>query len=183
MSVDILGTSWDQCQSMVQYSFTSTETRRLVRTDSPGRPSRLSHNSWTMWIWSVTMRTDICDPICFNTSQEFSTASYIYYLNIFVTESEIIIMPEKREKSETKNISFQLQLGCFSSKSVLIIIKGRALLAFHNRNIHDDKTTIRFHYNPNVKKYDYYLRLRCWTCPVQRFFKSNALFRGRHFSC
>ena len=48
MSVDILGTSCDQCRSMVQYSFTSTETRRLVRTDSPGRPPRLSHSSWTM---------------------------------------------------------------------------------------------------------------------------------------
>ena len=48
MSVDILGTSWDQCRSMVQYSFTSTETRRIVRTDSPGRPPRLSHSSWTM---------------------------------------------------------------------------------------------------------------------------------------
>ena len=48
MSVDILGTSWDQCRSMVQYSFTSTETRRLVRRDSPGRPPRLSHSSWTM---------------------------------------------------------------------------------------------------------------------------------------
>ena len=47
MSVDILGTSWDQCRSMVQYSFTSTETRRLVRTDSQGRPPRLSHSSWT----------------------------------------------------------------------------------------------------------------------------------------
>ena len=46
MSVDILGTSWDQCRSMVQYSFTSTETRRLVWTDSPGRPPRLSHSSW-----------------------------------------------------------------------------------------------------------------------------------------
>ena len=48
MSVDILGTSCDQCRSMVQYSFTSTETRRLVRTDSPGRPPRLSHSSWNM---------------------------------------------------------------------------------------------------------------------------------------
>ena len=48
MSVDILGTSCDQYRSMVQYSFTSTETRRLVRTDSPGRPPRLSHSSWTM---------------------------------------------------------------------------------------------------------------------------------------
>ena len=38
MSVDVLETSWDQCRSMVQYSFTSTETRRLVRSDSPGRP-------------------------------------------------------------------------------------------------------------------------------------------------
>ena len=41
MSVDI-GPSCDQCRSMVQYSFTSTETRRLVRTDSPGRPPRLT---------------------------------------------------------------------------------------------------------------------------------------------
>ena len=48
MSADILGTSCDQCRSMVQYSFTSTETSRLVRTDSPGRPPRLSHSSWTM---------------------------------------------------------------------------------------------------------------------------------------
>ena len=43
MSADILWTSWDQCRSTVQYSFTSTETtRRLVRTDNPGRPPRLS---------------------------------------------------------------------------------------------------------------------------------------------
>ena len=48
MSVDIFGTSWDQCVNMVQYSFTSAETIRLVRTDSPGRPPRLSHSSWTM---------------------------------------------------------------------------------------------------------------------------------------
>ena len=48
MSFDILGTNCDQCRSMVQYSFTSTETRRLVRTDSSGRPPRLSHSSWTM---------------------------------------------------------------------------------------------------------------------------------------
>ena len=40
MSADILGTSWDQCRSMVQYCFTSTKTSRLVRTDSPGRPPR-----------------------------------------------------------------------------------------------------------------------------------------------
>ena len=33
---------------MVQYSFTSTETKRLVRTDSPGRPPRLSHSSSAM---------------------------------------------------------------------------------------------------------------------------------------
>ena len=29
-------------------SFTSTETLRLIRTGSPGRPSRLSHISWTL---------------------------------------------------------------------------------------------------------------------------------------
>ena len=48
MSVDILGTNWDQCRSTVQCCFTSTEARRLVRTESPGRPPRLSHNSWTL---------------------------------------------------------------------------------------------------------------------------------------
>ena len=48
----ILGTSWDQCRSMVQYGFMSTETRRLVRMDSPGRPPRLSHSSWTMTAFS-----------------------------------------------------------------------------------------------------------------------------------
>ena len=53
MSVDMLGTSWNQCRSMVQYSFTSTETRRLVRTDSPGRPPRLSHSSWTVKVLSL----------------------------------------------------------------------------------------------------------------------------------
>ena len=41
---------------MVQYSFTSTETRRLVRTDSPGRPQRLSYSSWTMtFVVAVTV--------------------------------------------------------------------------------------------------------------------------------
>ena len=48
MSADVLGTSRDQRRSMVQYNFTSTETRRLVRTGSPGRPPRLSYSSWTM---------------------------------------------------------------------------------------------------------------------------------------
>ena len=43
--VDILGTNCVQCVSMVQCCFTSTETVRLVRTGSPGRPPRLSHSS------------------------------------------------------------------------------------------------------------------------------------------
>jgi len=36
----------NQCVSTVQYSFTSTETMRLVRTENPGQPPRLSHSSW-----------------------------------------------------------------------------------------------------------------------------------------
>ena len=39
MSVDILGTSWDQCVSMVQYCFTSTETKR----ESLGRKVQDDH--------------------------------------------------------------------------------------------------------------------------------------------
>ena len=42
---------WPMPKRMVQYSFTSTETRRLVRTDSPGRPHRLSRSS--SWIMSL----------------------------------------------------------------------------------------------------------------------------------
>ena len=49
MSVDILGTDCDQCRSMVQCCFTSTETVRLIRTESPGRPLRLSHSSRTLF--------------------------------------------------------------------------------------------------------------------------------------
>ena len=40
-----------QCASMVQYRFASTETIRLVRTESPGRSPRLSHSSWTLNIY------------------------------------------------------------------------------------------------------------------------------------
>ena len=43
--VDILGTNCDQCVCTVQCCFTSTETIRLIRTGSPGRPPRLSHSS------------------------------------------------------------------------------------------------------------------------------------------
>ena len=63
MSVDILGTSCDQCRSMVQYGFTSKETKRLVRTDSPGRPPRLSHSSWTMrglGQWKLAWDESLC---------------------------------------------------------------------------------------------------------------------------
>ena len=48
MSVDILGTNCDQCRSKVQCCFTSTETVKLIRTESPGRPPRLSHSSWAL---------------------------------------------------------------------------------------------------------------------------------------
>ena len=58
MSVDILGTN---CLSMVQCCFTSTETVRLVRTESPGRPPRLSHSSWTLITVSKTVQG--CIPV------------------------------------------------------------------------------------------------------------------------
>ena len=48
MAVDILTTNCDQCRSTVQCCFTSTETVRLIRTEIPGRPPRLSHSSWTL---------------------------------------------------------------------------------------------------------------------------------------
>ena len=76
MSVDILGTSWDQCRSMVQYSITTTETRRLVRTDSPGRPPRLSHSSWTM-----SKGTSSCRP---NITVMADWAFYTKYMSLLL---------------------------------------------------------------------------------------------------
>ena len=48
MLVDTLGTNCDQRRSNVQCCFTSTETVRLIRTESSGRPPRLSHCSSTL---------------------------------------------------------------------------------------------------------------------------------------
>ena len=72
MSVDILGTSWDQCRGMVQYNFTSTETRRLIRTDSPGWLPRLSHSSWTMIVWVCGCE---CVCVCLH---EYMWCAYTY---------------------------------------------------------------------------------------------------------
>ena len=59
----ILATRWDQCRSMVQYCFTSTETIRLVRTDSPGRPPRLSNSSWTLTCSLHLIQVLTCDLV------------------------------------------------------------------------------------------------------------------------
>ena len=47
MSVDILGTNWSVPKhgSLLLYGL---RTVRLIRTESPGRPPRLSHSSWTL---------------------------------------------------------------------------------------------------------------------------------------
>ena len=50
---------WPMLKQFFQYSFTSTETRRLVRTDSPGRPPRLSHSSSTMWYYYLNLEIKI----------------------------------------------------------------------------------------------------------------------------
>ena len=46
--VDTLGTNCDQCLSMVQCCFMSTETIRLISTASLGWPPWLWHSSWTL---------------------------------------------------------------------------------------------------------------------------------------
>ena len=64
MSVDILGTNRDQCVCLVQCCFTSTETVRLIRTGSPGRPPRLSHSSRTLGSDGVKEGTTYIDTVC-----------------------------------------------------------------------------------------------------------------------
>ena len=65
MSVDILGTSWDQCWSMVQYSFTSTETKGSLGVGRTAQDGHLdSHTApelsdaavmmkWCLWTWQA----------------------------------------------------------------------------------------------------------------------------------
>ena len=51
MSSDVGWHIRDKLRPMLKHGsiiFTSTETRRLIRTNSPGRPPGLSHSSWTM---------------------------------------------------------------------------------------------------------------------------------------
>ena len=72
MSVGILGTSWDQCVSMVHYCFTSTESIRLVWTESPGRPPRLFTQ---LILWHTNLSTDK-DPRVQNTSLVHRTGSW-----------------------------------------------------------------------------------------------------------
>ena len=94
MSVDILGTNCDQCRSTVQCCFTSTETVRLIRTGSPGRPPRLSHSSWTLTcliylpLWStVRYRFQRCF-ICLRLSTDFNSALFTSCLE---TQSDQIL--------------------------------------------------------------------------------------------
>ena len=76
MLVDILGTSWDHCRSMVQHRFTSTKTRRHIGTDSPGWPPRLSHSSWTMWVALSTAQSYIAgSPVLAGCPVYFSVLS------------------------------------------------------------------------------------------------------------
>ena len=62
MSADILGTNCDQWRSIVQCCFTSTETVRFVRTESHGRPPRLSHSSGTL---TSSTQLDSYHPLSF----------------------------------------------------------------------------------------------------------------------
>ena len=55
--VDVLEANCDQCLSVVQRRFTSTETVRLLRTGNPGRPPWLSHSSWTLYIYLINKGT------------------------------------------------------------------------------------------------------------------------------
>ena len=84
MSDDILGTNCDQCLSMVQCWFTSTETVRLTRTESLGRPPRPSHSSWTRWSSveskMVFMRSEKSIIIRFTLPPEVSAALCTFLL-------------------------------------------------------------------------------------------------------
>ena len=59
MSVDILGTNCDHCGRTVQCCFTFTETVRVIRTESLGRPLRLSYSSWTLFFHTAPESFDI----------------------------------------------------------------------------------------------------------------------------
>ena len=78
--VDMLGTNCDQCLCVIHCCFTSTETVRLIRTESPGWPPGLSAPE--LWCTCVLMK-----------AHKYSLAPYqATYLNpsISVSESEYL---------------------------------------------------------------------------------------------
>ena len=137
MSADILGTSWDQCRSMVQYIFTSTEARRLVRTDSPGRPPRLSHSSWTMsfsvnsvhalklsWFCCCWL-LHTCLPSLHNYVQCFFFFTFLYFNSL----STNITLSNKWSINGRQVNTFQLNapfcMGCWPERHLEKARRGR----------------------------------------------------------
>ena len=130
MSVDILGTSWDQCRSMVQCSFTSMETRKLVRTDNPWQRPRLSHSSWTMRIIVVddsfyvapfsALKQTHCTCKWFYLSCDYSVSQWVDLRILYILDInynwEFISPPPTQVFHHC--VHFLLILLCFSVKDV-----------------------------------------------------------------
>ena len=142
MSADILGTSWDQCWSMVQYSFTSTETRRLVRTDSPGRPPRLSHSSSTLTQLLNYVRVARSFCFCLMSSDAKSILGTIYKVSLFRVASWWLLLYSAILRSRADSL---LTRGSERVKSQKVTGLYHLFLATQNRSskltFSDYKTT------------------------------------------
>ena len=131
MSVDILGTNCDQCRSMVQCCFTSAETVRLIRTESPGRPSRLSHSSWTLveFMYLVFSRmpgetvgdSGLCCCVCVTSFERWLTPLCVDPVVGWGRDQEISVNREIGLGSHSSMCCFSL-LSCFSMAASLDIV-------------------------------------------------------------
>ena len=106
MLVDILGTNWDQCRSMVQYGFMSTETIRLIRMDSPGQPPRLSHS----------FRTMLC---FFHSLSFFYTECVLSRLYVDVQISLLVTLPVVLQESDYFTPQGEFRVDAAGSQTLL----------------------------------------------------------------
>ena len=102
---------------MIQYSFTSTETRRLVRTVSPGRPPRFSHSSWTMIKSSVYQRNFISGTYCYRFITVILPLRDLRQPTQNITYFVSVVRKMRTARTKGKKIMEKLECSSWSTKS------------------------------------------------------------------
>ena len=142
MSVDILRTSWDQCRSMVQYSFTSTETRLytagLYATGGQSRIIGRSCHKYNFCRYKTFVTTSIyfCRDNAFVTtsillSRQNTCSSRQIFVAINVLSRQTHVCHDKHKFVATNVLSWQ---ACFCRGKRRVLSRETRQHFCHNKN-------------------------------------------------